>query len=89
LDRRSARRSSSTSARAGSSTGCCRGPVRDHVGTVELAADDGGTRVVYRIDSTPAIPLVAPVIAAVARAMIRKLFNGIVKEAERRARTGG
>jgi uncharacterized protein YndB with AHSA1/START domain len=64
-------------------------PVRDHVGTVELAADDGGTRIVYRVDSTPTIPLAAPVIAAVARVMIRRLFNGIVKEAERRATIGG
>ena len=33
-------------------------PVRDHVGTVELTADGGGTEVVYAVQTTPTLPLV-------------------------------
>jgi uncharacterized protein YndB with AHSA1/START domain len=64
------------------------GPVRDHVGRVELAPHDGGTQIVWHLDTTPTLPVLGPVIAAVVRMVVGQLFNGTVKEAERRAQAG-
>ncbi len=63
-------------------------PVRDHIGTVELTPQDGGTRVVYAVKTTPTLPLVGPVVVAVVKQAIKALLNGIVKESERRAANG-
>jgi len=63
-------------------------PLRDHVGTVELTAEAGGTRLVYAVKTTPTLPLVGPVVVAVVKRAIRALIDGIAKESERRAANG-
>ena len=63
-------------------------PVRDHVGTVELTPQDGGTEVVYAVRTTPTLPLVGGVVVAVVKFGVKQLFDGIAKESERRARNG-
>lgn len=60
-------------------------PVRNHVGTVELHADDAGTRMVYAVRTEPTLPLVGGVVVAVARQAVGALVKGIVTESERRA----
>ena len=63
-------------------------PVRDHVGTVELTPQGGGTRVVYAIHTTPTVPLGGAAVVAVVKQAIKQLLNGITAEAERRAVAG-
>jgi uncharacterized protein YndB with AHSA1/START domain len=63
-------------------------PLRDHVGTVELTPQDGGTRVVYAVRTQPTLPLVGGVAVAVAKLGVKQLFGGIAKESERRAANG-
>jgi uncharacterized protein YndB with AHSA1/START domain len=60
-------------------------PVRDHVGTVELRAADGGTEMAYAVKSTPTIPLAGPVFMVILKKAIRDLMAGVAKESERRA----
>jgi uncharacterized protein YndB with AHSA1/START domain len=60
-------------------------PVRDHVGTVELKAENGGTEMAYAVKSTPTIPLVGSVFMVVLKKAIRDLMAGVAKESERRA----
>lgn len=60
-------------------------PVRDHVGTVELSAKDGGTELIYAVKTTPTIPLSGPVFMAILKKAIRDLMAGVAKESERRA----
>lgn len=60
-------------------------PLRDHVGTVELKPQDGGTRMVYAVRTTPTLPLVGPVVVAVAKRAVRQLADGIASESERQA----
>lgn len=60
-------------------------PVRDHVGTVELKAANGGTEVAYAVKTTPTIPLAGPVFMAILKKAIRDLIAGVAKESERRA----
>jgi uncharacterized protein YndB with AHSA1/START domain len=62
-------------------------PVRDHVGTVVLTPYGEGTQVSYSLDTTPAIPGSRPFVMPVVRLTIRQLLDGIVGEAERRARS--
>jgi uncharacterized protein YndB with AHSA1/START domain len=65
-------------------------PVKSHTGTVELASSGAAsTDVVWRVDSTPSIPVPAAVWAAAVRPAINLLLRGVVKESERRARAGG
>jgi uncharacterized protein YndB with AHSA1/START domain len=65
-------------------------PVKSHTGTVELASSGAAsTDVVWRVDSTPSIPVPAAVWAAAVRPVINLLLRGVVKESERRARGGG
>jgi uncharacterized protein YndB with AHSA1/START domain len=61
-------------------------PVRSHTGLVELAADGGGTSIVWRVDSRPSIPVPDPIWAAAVRPAISALLRGVVRESERRAR---
>jgi len=61
-------------------------PVRDYVGTVELSGDGNGTRIVYRVDVTPSVPLPDVVVAALVRPAIQLLMRGVVKESARRSR---
>jgi uncharacterized protein YndB with AHSA1/START domain len=63
-------------------------PVRDHVGTVELTPQDGGTRVVYAVRTIPTLPLVGGAVVAVVKLGVKQLLDGIVKESERRAANG-
>ena len=60
-------------------------PVRDHVGTVELRPNDGGTEITYAVKTTPTIPLAGPVFMAILKKAIRDLIAGVSKESERRA----
>lgn len=65
-------------------------PVRDHVGTVELTPNGGGTKVTYALRTFPTLPLLGPVVIAVVKVGIKQLLAGISKESERRAAaTGG
>lgn len=63
-------------------------PVRDHVGTVELQPNDGGSEVTYALKTTPTIPLGGPVFMLVLKKAIRDLIGGVAKESERRAANG-
>jgi uncharacterized protein YndB with AHSA1/START domain len=63
-------------------------PVRDHVGTVELTAEGGGTKVVYAVRTTPTVPLAGGAVVAVLKVGIGQLLGGVAKESERRAANG-
>ncbi len=63
-------------------------PVRDHVGTVELTPEAGGTKVVYAVRTTPTVPLVGAAVVAGVKFGVGQLLGGIAKEAERRAANG-
>jgi uncharacterized protein YndB with AHSA1/START domain len=63
-------------------------PVRDHVGTVELTPQDGGTKVVYAVRTTPTLPLVGGAVVGVVKLGIKQLLAGIASESERRAAAG-
>ncbi len=60
-------------------------PVSDHIGTVELTGDGNRTRIVYRVDTTPSIPVPESAWAAANKPVINRLLGAIVKESERRA----
>jgi uncharacterized protein YndB with AHSA1/START domain len=64
-------------------------PVRDHVGTVELTPDGGGTRVTYAVRTMPTVPIGGAVVVGVVKLAIKQLLNGVVAESERRAASGG
>jgi uncharacterized protein YndB with AHSA1/START domain len=64
-------------------------PVRDHVGTVQLSADGGGTRMVYAVRTQPTLPVVGPVVVAAIKQAIKGLIDGVAAESERRAAAGG
>jgi uncharacterized protein YndB with AHSA1/START domain len=61
-------------------------PLRDHVGTVVLTEHTGGTQVSYRIDTTPTIPVIGRAAMPIVKMSVRQLCDGVVQEAERRAR---
>lgn len=63
-------------------------PVRDHVGTVELQPNDGGTEVTYAVKTTPTVPVAGAVVVAVLKQGIRTLLSGVARESERRAANG-
>jgi uncharacterized protein YndB with AHSA1/START domain len=63
-------------------------PVRDHVGTVELTPEAGGTKVVYAVRTTPTVPIAGGAVVAVVRFGVKQLLGGIAGEAERRAANG-
>jgi uncharacterized protein YndB with AHSA1/START domain len=61
-------------------------PLRDHVGTVTLTdAGEGRTRMQYRVDTTPTVPLVGGAVVAVVKFAVGDIVNGVVKESERRS----
>lgn len=64
-------------------------PLRDHVGTVELRPEAGGTRVVYAVRTNPTLPLVGGAAVGVAKIGIKQLLKGIANESERRAAANG
>jgi uncharacterized protein YndB with AHSA1/START domain len=62
-------------------------PVRDHVGTVELASEGDATRMVYRVDTFPKLPAILhPPVVTVVRLVIGQLASGIGKRSEQLAR---
>ena len=63
-------------------------PVRDHVGTVELTSQDGGTKVVYAVRTTPTVPLAGAAVVAVVKVGVKQLLSGIASESERRTANG-
>jgi uncharacterized protein YndB with AHSA1/START domain len=64
-------------------------PVKSHTGTVDLVPQGGGTELTWRIDSTPSLPVPAPIWAVLMRPVITTLLRGVKRESERRARAGG
>ena len=59
-------------------------PLRDHQGTVDLVESSGGTRVSYRVETTPTLPLIGRLVVAIVRLTVNSLLKGIAREAERR-----
>jgi uncharacterized protein YndB with AHSA1/START domain len=60
-------------------------PIRDHLGSVQLAAEGSGTRLTYSVRMTPTVPLGGGLVIAFVRRGIEQLLNGVSAEAERRA----
>jgi uncharacterized protein YndB with AHSA1/START domain len=60
-------------------------PVRDHVGTVELAASGGGTHLTYVVKTIPTLPLLGGGVVAATRLAVGTLVGGVAGESERRA----
>ena len=60
-------------------------PVRDHVGTVELAEAGAGTRVTYAVRLNPTVPVFGFAVVAAIRRGVSELLEGAAAEAERRA----
>lgn len=63
-------------------------PVKDHTGTVELSTRGGHTDLLWRVETTPRIPVPDAVWAAIVKPVINQLLKGVVKESTRKARTG-
>jgi len=59
-------------------------PVRDHVGTVTLDAEGAGSRMTYRVETTPTIPLSGPVLVSTLKIAIGRLMAAVQQEAESR-----
>jgi uncharacterized protein YndB with AHSA1/START domain len=59
-------------------------PLKDHVGTVTLAADGAGTLMVYTVDTTPTVPVGGGIVVAIVKRSVGQLASGVAKEAERR-----
>ena len=64
-------------------------PVRDHVGTVELTPNGGGTKMVYAVRTQPTVPVVGAVVVAVVKQAVKGLVDGVAEESERRAAATG
>ncbi len=62
-------------------------PTRDHTGTVELSSAGSATSVVWRVDTTPKLPMPDGMWGVLVRPVISLLLRGIVKESEHRAGT--
>jgi uncharacterized protein YndB with AHSA1/START domain len=60
-------------------------PVRDHVGTVLLTPEGGGTKVTYAVRTIPTVPVVGAVVVGVVKLGVKQLLNGIATESESRA----
>ena len=59
-------------------------PVRDHLGTVSLEPNGGGTRVTYALKAIPTVPVAGGLVMAVLKRAVTELLDGIASEAERR-----
>jgi uncharacterized protein YndB with AHSA1/START domain len=62
-------------------------PLRDHLGTVEMTPQDGGTRIAYAVRLMPTLPVGGAAVVAAVRLAVRQLLKGVAAEAERRAAT--
>jgi uncharacterized protein YndB with AHSA1/START domain len=60
-------------------------PVRDHVGTVELTPNGGGTTMTYAVRTMPTVPLVGGIVVGAVKLGVKQLIDGVSAEAERRA----
>lgn len=60
-------------------------PVRDHVGQVTLSHSGGGTHISYRVQSTPAIPVIGQLAIGATRLAVTALLRDIIKTAEQRS----
>jgi Polyketide cyclase / dehydrase and lipid transport len=59
-------------------------PVRDHVGTVELAQTEAGTDITYSVRSTPSLPIpgLGFVLQVILKQGISGLLDGVARAAE-------
>jgi hypothetical protein len=64
-------------------------PAKHHAATVELGTSGGDTRLSWKVDSTPRIPVPDAVWVAALKPVINQLLKGVVRESERKARAGG
>ena len=64
-------------------------PVRDHVGTVELAPQGQGTKITYAVRTIPTVPVAGFAVVAAMKQGIKQLLKGIAAEAERRRAAEG
>ena len=64
-------------------------PVRDHVGTVELAPSGQGTKITYAVRTIPTVPVAGFAVVAAVKQGIKQLLKGIAAEAERRRAAEG
>lgn len=60
-------------------------PVRNHVGTVLLAPEGGGTKVTYAVRTMPTVPVLGALVVGVVKMGVKQLLSGIATESERRA----
>lgn len=60
-------------------------PVRDHVGTVELAPNGAGTEITYAVRTIPTLPAGGAAVVGVVKQAIKALLRGIEAESERKA----
>jgi uncharacterized protein YndB with AHSA1/START domain len=63
------------------------GPVRDHTGEITFADEGGGTRVTYRMETTPSLPVPRRLITPALRALMWVMVSG-ARRAIRRRTTG-
>lgn len=62
-------------------------PLRNHRGDVTLTeAPGGGTHIHYAIHTEPAVPVVGHLATRIVKQAVKGIFNGVIKESERRAR---
>jgi hypothetical protein len=64
-------------------------PTKSHTGTVDLSPAGLSTELVWRVDTTPSVPVPGPIWAVAVRPAIVMLLRGVKRESERRARTAG
>jgi uncharacterized protein YndB with AHSA1/START domain len=62
-------------------------PVKSQVGTVTIAASQGGSVISYHLELEPLVPGTGGPVAAVAKVALGRLMSGVAAEAERRARS--
>jgi hypothetical protein len=60
-------------------------PTKSHTGTVDLSNAGSSTELVWRVDTTPSLPVPGSVWAVAVRPAIVMLLRGVKRESERRA----
>lgn len=59
-------------------------PVKKHTGSIALSDVDGGTRVIYTMDSTPSVPLPEFVTRGLLRVLVEQFVSGVRKTAAKK-----
>jgi hypothetical protein len=59
-------------------------PAKSHVGTVDLSPAGTATELVWRVDTTPSLPIPGAAWAVMVRPAIVMLLRGVKRESERR-----